>query len=171
MHKWGDENVDWKGLNEAPRYIGTFLRKWGRVGVRDCKEKYGTVRVYLGLGWYSLHDVTHPGHCFSRYPKWLWTFCHSKPMLNIFQILNRVVVPYHIFLYKFIYKRAVKKWPHLVEEICCMADYQDLIKDIPDWKVIRLSRKVAESECERLESYIAELEERVSKLEKPEEKK
>jgi hypothetical protein len=72
MHNWGDEKVDWEGIEDSAEFIGLNLRKWGRIGVRQYKEKFGTVRVYCHLGWSSFHDITHPGHCFSRYPKWLW---------------------------------------------------------------------------------------------------
>ena len=72
MHFWGDEDVDWKGIGDAAEYIGKGLRKWGRINVVQYKEKFGTVRVYCSLGIWSLHELTHPGHCYCRYPAWLW---------------------------------------------------------------------------------------------------
>jgi hypothetical protein len=130
MHTWGEENVDWRGIYDSSEYIGCNLRKWGRVQVTQYKEKFGTVRIYiLGLGWRSLHNITHPGHCFSRYPKWLWSL-DCKVFSKVIPLLNFIVVPFHKWLYKKLYKDMVKKYPHLKEEITCCADYKDLLGDI-----------------------------------------
>jgi len=131
MHSWGDD-VDWPGIDDACRYIGENLRRWGRVGVTQYKEKYGTVRVYLlgGLGWHSFHNITHPGHCFSRYPKWLWSFdCRVGRYIVPF-CFNWIIVPYNKWLYRKLYSNMVKKYPHLREEILCMADIDELLKGL-----------------------------------------
>jgi len=133
MHYWGDKGVDFHGIGESADEIGEFLVKWGRVNVRDTKEKYGTARVYLSFGWHQLHSVTHPRHMYSRYPDWLWKL-DCRYLYKIFQLLNYIVIPYHIWLYKLAYKRAVIKRPHLVAEIICGADFIELLKDIfPTW--------------------------------------
>lgn len=129
MHRWGDGFPYFAEVGQAAYEIGEFLRKWGRVSVRDTKEKYGTVRVYLSLGWYQLHSFTHPGYCYSQYPGWLWkldVFYFSK----IFSKLNYIVVPFHVWLYKLAYKRALKKYPFIREEILCCADYPKLLKGL-----------------------------------------
>jgi len=165
-HHWGDDDVDWKGIGEAGRYIATNLKRWGRVPVRDWKEKYGTVRIYLSLGWESLFTITHPGYVYSRYPKWLWSFCCSKYSRWIFRQLNRVVVPYHIFLYRFFYRRAVKKWPHLTDEILCAADFHELLKDLtPEWQIMRVIRETSYKRQEKLEEELAEMQDRLAALE------
>lgn len=46
MHIWGDGFEYFYEVGEAANYIGKFCRKYGRIGVRDTKEKYGTARVY-----------------------------------------------------------------------------------------------------------------------------
>ena len=131
MHQWGDENVDWAGIDDAVRYIGRGLKKWGRVSVHQCKEKYGTVRVYMGgLGFHQLHSITHPGHCFSRYPKWLWRLDCKYGTKIIPFLFNWFVVPYHKWLYRKLYSDMVKKYPHLRDEILCMADYDQLLKGV-----------------------------------------
>jgi len=130
MHCWGDENVDWKGIDDSASYIALNLRKWGRVGVRDWKEKYGTVRIYCSLGWHQLHCITHPGHCFSRYPKWLWILDCKYGTKIIPFLFNWFIVPYHKWLYRKLYKDMVKKYPHLKKEITCMADYNELLEGI-----------------------------------------
>ena len=130
MHTWGDEGVDWQGIGEAARYIAHFLRRWGRVGVRDYKEKWGTVRVYCSLGWHQFHCITHPGHCYSRYPKWLWRWdvYHGSRLIPF--LTGWAILPYHRWLYRLAYKRAVAKWPHLKEEITSAADYPELLEGL-----------------------------------------
>ena len=118
MHSWGDENVDWAGINYSAEYIGKNLRKWGRVNVRQYKEKYGTVRVYCSLGWRNLLNITHPGYChYQPYPQWLrdldifW-------LSNIIPVLfNWFIIPYHKWLYLKLHFDMVKKYPHLKNEI------------------------------------------------------
>lgn len=131
MHSWGDETVDWKGINDAARYIGTQLVRWGRVPVRDWKEKYGTVRVYTGFGWESLYSITHPRYVYYRGPQWIWKYVHcSKWSRWIFRhLVNPIVVPYHVWLYKLVYRRAIRKWPHLRLEILDGADYLELLEE------------------------------------------
>jgi hypothetical protein len=126
MHSWGDENVDWDGLNKAAEFIGRNLRRWGRVNVFQYKEKWGTVRVYCSFGWSQLFTITHPGYAYSRYPDWLWQL-DCKYISKLMGPLNRIVVPYQIWLYKFLYGRALKKWPHLRLEILSGADYHQLL--------------------------------------------
>jgi len=130
MHFWGDKNVDWEGIDESARYIGQNLRKWGRVNVAQWKEKYGTCRIYCTLGWYQLHSITHPGHCFSRYPKWLWKLDCKYGTIIIPFLFNWIIIPYQKWLYRKLYKDMVKKYPHLEKEILCMADYPELLKNV-----------------------------------------
>ena len=68
-HDWSDETFDWKGLNEAVDFLDKNLRRFGHIAVRQSKEKFGTARIYCSLGFSQLHDITHPGYVYSRYPK------------------------------------------------------------------------------------------------------
>lgn len=128
MHDWSDENVDWNGINDAAGYIGYWLRKWVRMDVRDVKEKFGTVRVYCSFGWSSIYSIYRPGYCW--YPEWwpvkldLW-LGYDTP---IFKWLNKIIIPIQIRAYRWRYRNAVRKWPHLREEIMCCADHQELLK-------------------------------------------
>jgi hypothetical protein len=131
MHLWGDQNVDWAGINDAAWFIAKNLKRWGRVSVRDWKEKYGTVRVYCSLGWHQLHDITHPGYCFSRYPRWLWAFDCRHGSRIVQALTGWWIVPYHKWLYRFVYRRAVVKWPHLRQEILSAADFHELLRGLP----------------------------------------
>jgi len=128
MHYWGDEGVDWNAINDAAYEIAMDLKKW-RIQVRDWKEKYGTVRIYCSLGWYQFHNITHPGHCFCRYPKWLWKL-DCRYFRRVFGIINRFVIPLHIRAYRKAYKNAIKKYPHIREEILCCADWDELLKGL-----------------------------------------
>ncbi len=129
-HIWGQEGVDWNGISDAASYIGEFLKRWGRVNVTQYKEKWGTVRVYCDLGWYCLLNITHPGYVHYRpYPEWLKRldiFCLSRAIRK----LNFLVVPFHAWLYRLAYKKAIAKWPHLKAEIIDGADYHELLKGL-----------------------------------------
>jgi len=127
MHHWGDK-VDWKGINEAAEYIGTSLTKYGRMRA-DYKEKWGTVRVYVDLGWSQIHSITHPRYHYGQYPKWLWNLdCNYGHYIT--RVLNLVAVPYHTFLYRMFYTRAVRKWPHLAKEIVYGADHWEILSKL-----------------------------------------
>lgn len=133
MHSWGDEGVDWDGLNEAPYFIGGWLRRWTRMHVSDMKEKFGTVRVYCSFGWDSFYGIFYPGYCWVK-PWWPWKFdlWISKYTMPV---LNRVFVPVQMWAYKRRYKKAVQKWPHLYAEIVTGADYGELFEGVvPGYK-------------------------------------
>jgi len=101
--------------------------RWGRINVRDYKEKWGTVRVYCNFGWYQIHSITHPRYCYSQYPKWLWKL-DCRYGHHVTSLLNWIVVPYHKWLYQLFYRRAIRKWPHLRLEILSGADYSKLLE-------------------------------------------
>ena len=124
-HRWGDESFDWTGLEAAVRYIGLRLRFY-RVNVTQFKEKFGEVRVYCHMGWHQVHDITHPGDPYCRYPEWLWRLdCRWGRLLV--RPMNWLVVPFQKWIYRQTYKRAVKKWPHLHDEILDAADWDELL--------------------------------------------
>lgn len=127
-HCWGEEGVDWEGIDRAAAFIGEGLRRW-RVDVRQYKEKYGTARVYCSLGLFSLHQITHPGHAFRRWKSdWWWNFDCVSPVAHfVVRVLNIGAVPLHKALYRWYYKRAVARWPHLREEILSGADWDELL--------------------------------------------
>lgn len=128
MHSWDDENVDWKGINDAAHYIYHYLKRW-RVPVRDYKEKWGEPRVYTGFGFergWLFNTIFYPGHnYFYRGPKWLRRIDYMIPI----DWLNPLVVPFHVWLYKKAYRNAIRKWPHLREEILHGADYDELLTE------------------------------------------
>jgi len=129
-HQWGEEDCDWAGLDWCVNYLAKNLRRWGRVGVRQTKEKFGSLRCYLSLGWSQLHSITHPGHCFSRYPKWLWSLDIKYGTVIIPFLFNWFILPYHKWLYRKLYSDCVKRYPHLHDEILCAADFPQLLKEL-----------------------------------------
>ena len=125
MHSWGDENVDWEGIDDAAYFIGHWLSTYARISVMQYKEKFGTVRVYCHFGLTGVYSLWRPGYVW--YPKWwpvrldIWL---SDTLL--WRGLNRIVVPLQQRAYAWRYKKAVEKWPHLHDEIVSMADYGEL---------------------------------------------
>lgn len=134
MHQWGDEKVDWEGINDAAYYIAAFLKRWGRIGVTDYKEKFGTVRVYCHFGWINFYSLWRPGYCW--YPKW-WPIRLDQCIWNnpIADKVQKLIVKWQIFVYKQAYKKAVQRWPHLYNEIVSMADYGEFFEGVvPGYK-------------------------------------
>lgn len=113
----------------AAEEIGLFLRKWGRVPVRQYKEKYGTVRVYCNLGWHCLHDIFYPGYVYCQFPKWLWGFdVYHGPKVLKYTGLNWLSVKYHMFLYRYAYEKAIAKYPEIRDNILNFADHKNLLE-------------------------------------------
>lgn len=130
MHYYGESNVDWDGINNAAEYIGEALKCFGRMNVTQYKEKYGTVRCYCVFGWYNLLNITHPGYiAYWKYPNWLMDL-DFKLFRKVIPFLNFMVIPYQKWLYRFVYKQMVKKYPHLKNEILWAADYPELLNNI-----------------------------------------
>lgn len=128
MHTWGDEDVDWEGINNAADYIGDNLVRWGRINVRQVKEKFGTVRVYCSLGFHCFHGLIFPRYCWIH--KW-WPYGLDLAISNVIAgIFNKVLVPYQQAIYRHYYSKAVQKWAHLREEILCCADYSEYLKGL-----------------------------------------
>jgi hypothetical protein len=132
VHNWGSGWPYFRDVEEAAQYIRDFMVTWGRVPVRDAKEKFGQVRVYCSFGWSSIHDITHPGYAYIQYPKLLrWLYYQTLGLQGlIFRVINLVVIPYHEWLYRLAHKRAVAKFPHIREEILGAPDWEELLKGL-----------------------------------------
>jgi hypothetical protein len=125
MHDWSEKDFDWNGLYSAIDEIYADLKKW-RVPVRDWKEKYGTCRIYCSLGWNSLHEIVYPGHIYYRFPRWL-VHMDIYYLSRIVRFFNFIVLPIHEWVYERAYRKATLKYPHLIREICCCADFVELL--------------------------------------------
>ena len=126
MHTYGRWDDDlFNQVNDAAYEIGTFCAKWGRINVRQTKEKFGTVRVYCSLGVDCFYGLLFPRHCWVK-PWWPY-----RLDLNISRWMmppiNRLVFPWQKLIYRLAYKRALRKYPHLRDEIMCCADFYDLL--------------------------------------------
>lgn len=128
MHLWGDENVDWAGIDSAASFIQKYCNRWGRFG-GQAKEKYGTVRFYARIGYLSLHGLVYPGYTYCQFPKWLWTLdiYYISPALQF--VFGKLAYRWQTFIYKKAYGLAIQKWPHLKKEILYGADYEELLKE------------------------------------------
>ena len=158
MHHWGDGFKHFADVSGAARDIAMFCKRWGRIGVRDYKEKYGTARVYCGFGYTQLHSLIWPGHIYSRYPfgvskygwklnatrfgKWLgnkiWRLdCNFSRFFFQNKIIGGLICKYQIWIYKKAYERALKKYPYIVKEILYGADYPELLRHLMPHAMIR----------------------------------
>jgi hypothetical protein len=130
FHAWGT----WEGfrdVEEAACQIGKFCRRWGRIGVSQTKEKYGTARVYCHFGWHQMFSITHPGYAYSRYWDWVWNLDVSITT-KIFHVLriNALVLPYQQWIYRRAYDRAITRYPHIRDEILDGADWPEYLEGL-----------------------------------------
>lgn len=155
MHQWGDENVDWKGINDAAEFVGDYCARWARFR-GQTKEKYGTVRFYAHLGYLSLHGLVYPGYVYSQFPNWLWTLdiYVISPLLQ--KTFSWVWNPWQKFIYKRAYKLAVKKWPHLRKEILSGADHLELLDDCDDIKLNWYPPSFSDKDKKRIGNHVLE---------------
>jgi len=129
MHYWGEwPDKLFMDVEMAAQEIGDYCRKWGRIQVTQTKEKYGTARVYCHFGIHQLHSITHPGYCYSRYPTWLWKFdcIYISKFFELIR-LNIPIVGFQKYIYNKAYQNAIKKYPHIREEILSDADWPEYI--------------------------------------------
>lgn len=125
-HEWGSD-FDWKGLDQAINIIAKTTKRYGRFG-GSIKEKYGTIRFSpLNLGIISLHSLIYPCYYYNQFPQWLWKLdvYYIGPFLQ--KTLGRSWFWYQRKVYNYAYQKAVKKFPHLIEEIIVDADYPEYI--------------------------------------------
>jgi hypothetical protein len=130
MHTYGEVDFDWQGISDAGWFIGGWLRKWVKMPVTQIKEKYGTLRVYCMFGWSTIYSIWRPHYMWI--PQWwpykldLW-LCYT---LHLIDPLNKVVVPIQKKAYRWRYKLALKKWPHLHDEILDCADWPEELRGL-----------------------------------------
>lgn len=109
--------------------IHECLFRYGRISVRQSKEKYGTVRVYCSLGYYGFYDMLYPGRVWVHWPRWLHGL-DLKYGSAVMRVLNKIIVPYHKFVYRRAYKKAIEKYPAIRENILRTADFPYLLDEI-----------------------------------------
>lgn len=126
-HLWGEEDFDWKGLDEAGHLIIKTMRLYGRFGTTH-KEKYGTLRLTAYFGELSLHSLFYPGYIYNQMPKWLWNLdCnYIRPFFEKTR-LNYLFVKWQQKVYNYSYQLALRKYPHLRDEILQDCDYPEFV--------------------------------------------
>lgn len=129
-HYWGDEDFDWKALTGCQKIIYKYHR-YGFLGAH-CKEKYGTLRWSPDLGWISLHALIYPG-----YHRNMWSRLMTEIDVEIItpvlrKVLGRPIIWWQKKVYYWIYKKMVKTYPHIKEEILEAADWPEYLGDLND---------------------------------------
>lgn len=110
----------------AAWFIHRYLVRYGRISVRQSKEKFGTARVYCSLGYWGFYNLLNTGHIWVHWPKWLYAL-DLKYGRFVMQVLNKLIVPYHKFIYRRAYKKAIELYPSIRKNILHTADFPDLL--------------------------------------------
>lgn len=133
-HYWGEEDCDWEGINEVCKYLYTYCKRWGRLGLHT-KEKFGQVRA---TPWFY-----HGGYFSFFWPGYV-AYWPLKQLLGerlgsiaiklqYFTVkhtpkwFTQLVYKYQQRVYARAYRNAIKKWPHLELEIISGMDFPELI--------------------------------------------
>ena len=125
-HEWGNwTDEGFYDVGAAAREIADFCRRYGRFMGQD-KEKFGTARFYAYIdGRLDLWSLWNGGYFYYRGPRWFWK-------INCF-IANNVTIPfdllgrYRVFIYKLAYKRTLRKYPHIHNEIISGMDHPEVL--------------------------------------------
>ena len=126
FHRWGEEDFDWEGLSNAADMISNYCRRWGRLGC-NTKEKWGQLRADMSrLGYVQLHDIIFPGYAFSHFPKWLWQL-DCRFIAPVLHKCWKPIAWWQKKVYNRAYQKALKKYPHLREEILVDAEWPEYI--------------------------------------------
>jgi hypothetical protein len=130
-HDWSEINFDWKALNECCDFFATNLRRWGRIQISGCKEKYGTMRLewFMWNGHYSqfIHSMIFPGYLHIRYPKWMYKVDWIITDIAAKSGISRAVSAYQRLIFNIVTVIAVKKWPHIHDEILDELEFDELL--------------------------------------------
>ena len=131
MHSWGDGFQYFSEVGQAADEIGNFCRRWGRINVTTTKEKWGTARVYCGFS-FSLLTLLKPGYVYypQYWPKWLVHVDIFWVQGRTGRAFGRLLFPYQGAIYRLAYKRALKKYPMIREEILSGADYPEFLEGL-----------------------------------------
>lgn len=123
MHSWGSGFKYFAEVDQAAEEIGNFCRKWGRIDVRQTKEKWGTARVYCSFGLLTIQSVLKPGYYYTQKPAWLMG-------LGIPAWISNQFLPYQLWIYRLAYKRTLRKHPYIRNEILGGADWSEYLEGL-----------------------------------------
>lgn len=99
-HIWGDDWPHWKELYEAQDFIYEHTYRWSRCRL-SSKEKYGTIR----------YEYVFPPY----------TVTWSKSPLQHYWMNSRLAglwANFGWYMCGRAIKKAIKRWPHLEDELC-----------------------------------------------------
>ena len=144
IHIWGDKDFDWEALDGAIDTIYWWTCHIGRFG-GQLKEKFGGLRFYAFFSDGTLYSLCKPGYYYCHWPKWWWRFDLAViSRFTRYSGLLWLIRRWQHFIYNLAYQRAIKKYPHIREEILMDADYLELIKGTEDiqamWTKLQESR-------------------------------
>lgn len=176
MHSWGSDFKYFADVENAAYEIGKFCKQWGKIQVRQTKEKFGTARIYCSFGCKNLHSFFYPGYVWMGYPRWLYKLLEKLfPNLRIhYRIMGfplfvwtyPVLIPWQKFIYRLAYKRALKKYPHIRHEILAVADYWELVDNLYTHNEIWELKKEESEKAEKYQNLYYRALERYKKLAK-----
>lgn len=130
-HDWSEVDFDWRGLNEACHFFAKSLKRYGRIQITGCKEKYGTMRLewFHWNGHYNefLHSIIFPGYLYIKWPAWMRKIDRFITQIAIGCGLCRALSAYQRLIFNIVTLVAVYRWSHLQEEMLDDLDFDALL--------------------------------------------
>ena len=127
------ENIEVQ-CDAAAYYIGTQLKRLGRIHVTQTKEKYLTARVYCSFNVEGTYGLVYPGEVYVRADRfhraWAYKFDNSRVVQWTIELLKNPIWAYQAWVYKMVYARAIKRWPGIAKNILSGADYPELLNEL-----------------------------------------
>lgn len=131
-HIWGDAWENWEDLYEAIQFIENYWKKYGRICVVGCKEKYGTFRDHSSFWDGTLYGLYMRGWYYYRWPKFCYKIDHKiiKRITHYTGIL-KLSHKWQAYIYNRGIHLALIRWPKVKDEILQDIQRYDLIKPGP----------------------------------------
>jgi hypothetical protein len=125
-HNWGDKDFDWDSLYKAERLMIRVFKLF-RIGAHT-KEKYGAIRASVYFWDGGLHHLIWPGYVYiqNSFINYKLDEYVIKPFTK-WTGINWLGVKLQLCGYTLAYYLAMRKYPHIREEICCDADHPEYI--------------------------------------------
>ena len=117
-HFWGEENFDWSSLQKAVNHYWFWMYHFAGMCLYT-KEKYGTLRLenfWLGKVYLTIYIKPYS---FSN------ILC--KTINTIFP--QKVIAQYQLLVFNIATLIAIKKWPHIKNEIMDDIYFDDYLYD------------------------------------------
>ncbi len=148
-HDWSEDDFDWHALNSACNFFSTNIPRYARLCLYT-KEKYGTLRLEcFGMGHRGIYGLLHPkaiywnpkGPYYLKKPSKAMAKLGLMPhMCSIWYTLNQYSAAiagftklswlfwqYQRAVFNIVTVLAVKKWPHIQDEILDEPEFDDML--------------------------------------------